>query len=113
MIKTYFISGVDPYGGRRKLSDEARIRESVTQTVLRDIQARARNQPVRQVEKQKKKESKKQKKKTVCQDFNTSAGCGNPKEACPKGAHKCSKSKDGFFCWKGHSAVSCSNPRVN
>lgn len=108
------VSGVDPYGGRRRITDEARIRESVTQTVLKDIQARARNQPVKQQsdKQQKAKVDKKQKQKTVCPDFNSPAGCGNPKESCPKGVHKCNRTKNGYACWRAHSAVNCNNPKM-
>ena len=108
------LSGVDPYAGRKKISDESRIKDTVTAAVVKDLVARGVHQPGGQkLKKEKKKDRVKDKgpmDKKCCPDFNSAGGC--KQEDCKKGRHKCSKRNGTYVCLMNHAATQCDNPRV-
>ena len=112
--------GVDPYAGRKKITEEARIREDVKRDLLQDLKQLGWKAPggggVQSTAKKSKKEKKKKpehsgdaKQAKLCQQFNTSAGCTN--NSCSK-EHRCNKRSGEFVCGSNkHSSLTCDHPR--
>ena len=119
-LTTLVTSGVDPYAGRKKITEEARIREDVKRDLLQDLKQLGWKAPggggTQSTSKKTKKEKKKKsehsgdaKQAKLCQQFNTSAGCTN--SSCPK-EHRCNKRAGEFVCGSNkHSSLACDHPR--
>ena len=125
--------GIDPYGGRKATSHEDRMLAEMTEKVERRLKQNGtissfpqQQQPQQhQGQKQQQKpgdrasssqqgRSKEDKLRELCQDFNSSGGCGQANGQCNKGKHLCSNSNaKNYICMRKHSAVSCRNPQMN
>ncbi len=114
-------SGVDPYAGRKKITEEARIREDVKRDLLHDLKQMGWKGPGGSGGSQTKKEKpKKEKKKKgehsgdakvakLCAQHNSAAGCSNG--SCTK-EHRCNKRAGDFVCGSTkHTSSSCDHPR--
>ena len=119
----YFPFTVDPYAGKRKITEEARIQESVKTSLLADLKAagwtKQPNRPVKESRKEGKKDKKKDGKggdakvSRLCPDFNTASGCSVTGESCPKGQHRCSRRSGDFVCLRsGHGKQACDHPKL-
>ena len=119
--------GVDPYAGRKKLTEEARLSQSIKSDVLAQLKAAGWSKQGGQTHKskehkvkpqdQKKKEGGKSKGdlkvQSCCPDFNSPSGCTTVGDSCGKGAHKCSKRSGEFVCLRtGHSRQNCDHPKL-
>lgn len=119
--------GVDPYAGRKKLTEEARLSQSIKSDVMAQLKAAGwtksggkqggghKEKPKGQ--EQKKKDGGKsrgdKKVSTCCPDFNSAAGCPGTGDSCPKGDHKCSKRSGEFVCLRlGHARQNCDHPKL-
>ena len=127
--------GIDPYGGRKAISQEDRMTESIVDKVEKRIrvtgnvvvqsQPQYQQQPLQQrgggAQRQQQPQqgsfqgkSKEDKLRELCPDYNTSVGCSQPHGQCSKGKHLCSNNNGrNFVCLRKHSAVNCRNPQVN
>ena len=98
---------MDPYAGRKKISDESRIKDTVTAAVVRDLVARGVHQPGGSKPRKEKRKDKVKAKgaldKKCCPDFNSPSGC--KQEECKKGLHKCSKRKGEYVCLRNHAVM--------
>ena len=114
-------SGVDPYAGRKKITEEARIREDVKRDLLHDLKQMGWKGPGGSGGSQTKKEKpKKEKKKKgehsgdakvakLCAQHNSAAGCSN--SSCTK-EHRCNKRAGDFVCGSTkHTSSSCDHPK--
>ena len=116
--------GVDPYAGRKKLTEEARLSQSIKSDVLAQLKAAGwkqgnqskRDQKPKNTEQKKKDGGKSkgdQKVATCCPDYNSPSGCSATGESCSKGAHKCSKRSGEFVCLRsGHARQNCDHPKL-
>ena len=105
---------MDPYAGRKKISDESRIKDTVTAAVVRDLVARGVHQPGGSKAKKEKKKDKLTARRTLdkkcCPDFNSASGC--KQDDCKKGLHKCSKRSGEYVCLRSHAVMQCDNARL-
>ena len=104
---------MDPYAGRKRVSDESRIKDTVTAAVVRDLVARGVHQPGLKSKRERKKDkltARRTLDKKCCPDFNSPGGC--KQEDCKKGLHKCSKRSGEYVCLRSHAAMQCDNPRL-
>ena len=106
---------MDPYAGRKRISDEARIKDTVTAAVVKDLVARGVHQPgnhnkPRKEKKKDKLTARRVLDKKCCPDFNSQGGC--KQEDCKKGLHKCSKRSGEYVCLRNHAAMNCDNARL-
>ncbi len=125
--------GIDPYGGRKAISQEDRLTENIAERVekrMRQSGAQVNSygqQPQHQHQMQKQAGQKQggggsggqqprrtleEKIRELCQDFNSSGGCST-QGPCNKGKHVCSNNNGrNFVCMRRHSASTCRNPQV-
>ena len=90
--------GVDPYSGKRRITEEARMSENVEAKVLARLKNSGWVKPGGTEEKKLKKKKEKASKvdgaskvAALCRDFNSQEGCSNPAGDCSKGKHRCAK----------------------
>ena len=114
--------GVDPYAGKRKLTDEARMKQDIEASLTAKFKSwnkadgpvRERRQKVKNEDKKKKKEGSDGASKVskLCKDFNSQSGCSSQGD-CAKGEHKCSRRKGDFVCQRtGHNRLDCDHPKL-
>ena len=106
--------GVDPYAGKKRITEAAKIKE----TVISELQQMGWRAPDNQGQghdnkpkgkKEKKKRTGDDKSKNICGAFNTQAGCSA--SPCAK-QHKCNKREGDFVCGRsGHNRLNCDHPK--
>lgn len=119
--------GVDPYAGKKKITEEARLSQSIKSDVMAQLRAAGWTKPGNQSQKQKEQKAKPQEQKKkdggksrgdqkvagCCPDYNTTGGCSVLGDSCTKGAHKCSKRSGEFVCLRaGHARHNCDHPKL-
>ena len=114
--------GVDPYAGKRKLTDEARMKQDIEASLTAKFKNwNKQDGPVRDRRQKNKNEDKKKRDKgsdgaskvsKLCKDFNSQSGCSSQGD-CAKGEHKCSRRKGDFVCQRtGHNRLDCDHPKL-
>ena len=119
VIMKYYLGNLftDPYGGKKKISEEQRMTERVTSDVLKQVKmmtGKQQNTGGTTGVKQKSegpKLSMDERLAKLCTLFNSPQGCEGGR-SCGKD-HKCSRFKGSHICYRRHSASKCDNPRVN
>ena len=86
---------MDPNAGRKKITEEARMQESIKASLSSDLKAAGWSKQANKPAKDSKKEGKKDKKKEgkgggakvsrLCPEFNSNSGCSVTGDSCPKG----------------------------
>ena len=107
---------MDPYSGKRRITEEARIKQEVEASLLQKV--KSWNKPDRDRRSRKKEERKDRapmdgnaKISKLCKAFNSPEGCSSQGD-CPKGEHKCSRRKGDFVCQRtGHNRQNCDHPK--
>lgn len=125
--------GIDPYGGRKPVSYEDRVLDTMAEKVERRLKQNGTvssfQAPVTQQRQQQRQsghqnsgqgnsshqgKTKEDKIRDLCVDFNSSVGCGQPHGSCSKGKHLCSNaSSKNYVCMRRHSAMACRNPQMS
>jgi len=112
--------GVDPYAGKKRITEAAKIKETVI-SELRQMGWRApegqghghgHGQGLEGKGKKKKDKAKKtgdDRSSKLCVDYNSQAGCSS--SPCAK-QHKCNKREGDFVCGRsGHNRFNCDHPK--
>ena len=106
--------GVDPYAGKKRITEAAKIKETVISELRQmgwrgpDSQGQGHENKSK-TNKEKKKRTGDDRAKKLCVDFNSQAGCSA--SPCAK-QHKCNKREGDFVCGRsGHNKFNCDHPK--
>ena len=111
--------GVDPYSGRKRLSERDQLKQDVEASIMSKMNgrggggARDRDRNKRKKEKDDKRSGKQDgasKVARLCRDYNSQEGC-QAEGDCPKGVHRCAKRKGDFVCQQNHPKTKCDHPK--
>ena len=106
--------GVDPYAGRKRITEAAKIKETVIselrQMGWRGPEGHGHGHDVKpKKKKEKTKKTGDERSKNICVDYNSQAGCSA--SPCAK-QHKCNKREGDFVCGRsGHNKFNCDHPK--